>query len=103
MFQVYQVISNLVTNYSLLTGLDKSEFTLIGEKLTLNNSKDYELDTRTYYLKLKLSDGSDTLIKTLTINLTNVDDIESKLKQTSFSVSENTTTVSNLDNSFNKR
>ena len=67
-------ISNFVTTYSLLTGLDKSEFTLTGEKLTFNNLKNYELDTRTYSLKLKLSNISDSLIRTLTISLRNVND-----------------------------
>ena len=92
-------ITGLATAYQLLTGLDKSEFTLINEKLTLTNSKDYEKNKKTYSLKLSISNTSDTLIKTLTVHLT---DVQSKLTQTSFSIEENTTNVQNLDNILSK-
>ena len=59
---------------------------------------------RTYYLNYELSRMIVvmTLIKTLTVSLTNVDDIESKLKQTSFSVAEDKKTVSDLSSHLSK-
>ena len=67
-----------------------------GNILEFKVSKDYEVNAHNYTLVIELQ-GTDKRIQTLTVSLTNVNDIESKLKQTSFSVSESTTTtISNL-------
>ena len=48
--------------------------------------------------------GTDKRIQTLTVSLTNIDEIESKLKHNKFfRKSESTTIISNLDKSFTQR
>ena len=68
---------------------DLFQTNVAGNILEFKVSKDYEVDAHNYTLVIELQ-GTDSRIQTLTVSLTNVDDIESKLKQTSFSVSEDT-------------
>ena len=99
-------ITNQATAYERLTGLDDTEFAFAGGKLIFNNKKDYEVDKKTYKVKLRIikSDGGVVTAtdQILTIKLTDIDEIESKLKETSFSISENATIIQNLDDILSK-
>ena len=94
------LLDNII--YSIDLNLDASFFILDGSKLSFSSFQDYEKDKLTYQLAVKLQGGVASKIETLTVSLTNVNDIASKLTQTSFSVSENRTIINNLDTNLIK-
>jgi Ca2+-binding RTX toxin-like protein len=84
-------------NFSITGGADAALFAISGGNLVFQTARDYETNAHSYQVEVSASDGVNTTPKTITVNLTDVNDnapvITTAATQT---VAENTTFVAAL-------
>jgi len=80
--------------FSISGGADAAKFDIVGGNLVFKTAPNYETDPHSYQVQVSANDGSNTTAKTITVNLTEVNDnapvITTAATQT---VAENSTLV----------